>query len=137
MSPTPECVQCYHTYTYLVALYPLVLLVDVLYLSIELYSRDFRILLWLWKPFHSCYIQFRRHCDIRASVIDVFATILELLLLYVKVLFISFDLFAPTKLISKNGSHIVVSYFDASFVISPEPRVVLVLICIILLLTMT
>ena len=49
-------------------------------------------------------------------------------------MFISFDLLAHTKLIGKNGSHIVVSYFDASFVVSPEPRVVPVLICIILLL---
>ena len=119
------------TLTYLIAFYPLILLA-LLYLSIELYSRDFKILLWLWKPFHSCYVRFKRHCDIRASVIDAFATFL--LLSYVKVLFISFDLLAPTKLISKNGSHILVSYFDASFIVSPKPSVVLVLISIVLLL---
>ncbi len=117
--------------TYLIAFYPLILLM-VLYLSIELYSRDFKILLWLWRPFHSCYVRFRRHCDIRASVIDAFATFL--LLSYVKVLFISFDLLAPTKLISKNGSHILISYFDASFFVSPKPSVLFVIINIILLL---
>ena len=117
--------------TYLIALYPLLLLV-FLYLSIELYSRDFRILLWLWKPFHSCYVRFRRHCDIRASIIDAFATFL--LLSYVKLLFISFDVLAPTKLLSKNGSYILVSYFDASFIVSPRPSTLLVIISILLLL---
>ena len=120
------------TLSYLIALYPLVLLV-LLYVFIELYSKDFRILVWLWKPFHSCYIRFRRQWDIRASIIDAFATFL--LLSYVKLLFVSFDVLAPTKLLSKNGSVVeLVSYFDASVVISPKPGVVLIIVGIALLL---
>ena len=63
--------------TSLVTLYPLVLLI-LLYVCIELHSRGVRVIVWLWKPFHPYYVRFRRHCDIRASVIDAFATFLLL-----------------------------------------------------------
>ena len=118
--------------SYAIALYPLVVLV-LLYLCIELYSRDFRILVWLWKPFHICYSRFKRHWDIRASIIDAFATFL--LLSYTKILFISVDVLAPSTLWLKNGSTVgVVSYFDASFKLSPNPRTVLTIIGILLLM---
>ena len=118
--------------TYLIAFYPLVLLV-LLYLSIELHSRNFKVLVWMWRPFHSVYVRFRRHCDIKASVIDAFATFL--LLSYVKILFVSFDVLAPTKLMDKNGSLIdIVSYFDASFTVTPNPSVILTIMSITFLL---
>ena len=120
------------TLTYLIAFYPLVLLV-LLYTAIELHSRNFKILVWLWKPFHFWYVRFRRQWDIRASVIDAFATFL--LLSYVKLLFVSFDVLAPTKLMNKNGSVIeFVSYFDASAVMSPKPSTVVIIAGIALLL---
>ena len=133
----PFCLPLHNVFhvihlTYLVALYPLVVLM-LLYVFIELHSRGFRVVVWLWKPFYPCYVRFRRHCDIRASVIDAFATFV--LLSYVKILFVSFDFFAPSHLMNKNGSTVkVVSYFDASIVISPEPRVVLSIIGISLVL---
>ena len=118
--------------TYLIALYPLLVLI-VLYVCIELHSRGVRVIVWLWKPFYPCYVRFRRHCDIRASVIDAFTTFL--LLSYVKILFISFDICAPTHLMNKNGSSIkLVSYFDASVVISPTPAVVLPMVGVSVLL---
>ena len=120
------------TLTYLVAFYPLVLLA-FLYLLIELHSRNFKIVVWIWRPFHSLYVRFRRHCDIKASVIDAFATFL--LLSYVKILCVSFDVLSPTKLMNKNGSYIaLVSYFDANFKVSPNPNVIFTIMGILLLL---
>ena len=117
---------------YVVAIYPLLLL-TFLYVLIELHSRDVRILTWLWKPFNSLYVRFRRRWDIRSSIIDAFATFF--LLSYVKVLFISFDLLSPSILLTKNASSIhLVSYFDASFIMTPKPTTILVISAIILLL---
>ena len=119
--------------TSLVAFYPLVVLI-LLYACIELHSRGVRVIVWLWKPFYPYYVRFRRHCDIRASVIDAFATFL--LLFYVKILFVSFDVCAPSHLMNKNGSTIrLVSYFDASLVLTPKASIVLsiITICLVLL----
>ena len=118
--------------TSLIALYPLVILI-LLYVWIELHSRGVRIIVWLWKPFYPYYVRFRRHCDIRASVIDAFATFL--LLFYVKILFVSFDVLAPSHLKNKSGSIIrLVSYFDASYVLTPKASTVLSIITIFLVL---
>lgn len=120
------------TLTYIIALYPLLLLI-LLYVLIELHSRNIKVLVWLWKPFHLCYFRFRRQWNIKASVIDAFATFL--LLSYVKILFVSSDFLAPTTVWNKNGSVIeLVSYFDASAVISPKPKTVLIMVAIGLIL---
>ena len=118
--------------TYAIALYPLVVLV-VLYVCIELHSRGVRVIVWLWKPFYHFYIRFRRHCDLRASVIDAFATFF--LLSFVKILFVSIDDFAPSHLMDKNGSTIrLVSYFDASVGLSLDLTTVLSLLGIFVIL---
>ena len=118
--------------TYVVAFYPLVLLV-LLYVSIELHSRDFKLFVLLGKPFHMCYVRCKRHWDIRESIVGAFVTFF--LLSYVKILFISFDLLSSTTLMNKNGSFVgLVSYFDASYSVSPTPSTVLIIIGIILLL---
>ena len=112
--------------TYIIALYPLFLLI-LIYVLVELHSRDFKIIVCLWKPFNLCYTRFRRQWDIRASLIDAFATFL--LLSYVKFLFVSFDLFVPTHLKAKNGSTVsLASYFDAKLRVSSNPGTILSII---------
>ena len=69
---------------YVSAFYPLVLIV-VTYTLIELHSRNFRPLVWLWRPFNKCFAGFRRNWNPRASVIDVFATFF--LLSYTKLMY--------------------------------------------------
>ena len=102
--------------TFLVALYPLLLLF-LIYVLIELHSRNFKVIVWLWKPFIVCYARFRRKWDIRASIIDAFATFL--LLSYVKFLFVSIDLTVPTRLMAKNGTTVGYAlYFDANMLYS-------------------
>ena len=78
---------------YCVAVYPLVLIVAS-YLLIELYDRNIRCLVYIWKPFRLVFKLFRRNWDVRTSVIDSFATFF--LLSYVKVLSVSADLLAFT-----------------------------------------
>ncbi len=135
----PFCLPHQNSYdvislTYIIALYPLLLLI-IVYVSVELHSRNFRIIVWLWKPFHLCYARFRRQWDIRASVIDAFATFL--LLSYVKLLFVTSDFFAPTQIFTKNGTTLsMASYFDASVMLFPasKPKLILATIGIALLL---
>ena len=85
---------------YIVAVYPL-LLIAVAYTLVVLHDSDFRLVVWLWKPFHACLSWFRRHWNIRTSLIDAFATFL--LLSYVKFLFVSLDLLVPTALYKEDG----------------------------------
>ena len=85
---------------YLIAIYPLVLIVAS-YILVELHDHNCRIVVWLWKPFHRCFVRFRKEWNIRASLIDAFATFL--LLSYVKFLSVSFDLLKPVRLYNIHG----------------------------------
>ena len=85
---------------YAIAIYPLVLIATT-YLLVELHDHDFRVIVWLWKPFHRCFVSFRRVWNIRTSLIDAFASFL--LLSYVKFLSVSFDLLVPTHVYNIHG----------------------------------
>ena len=88
---------------YAVAAYPLLLIVAT-YILVELHDNNFRIIVWLWKPFHYCFACYRRQWDIRTSLIDTFATFF--LLSYVKFLSVSFDLLIPVSLYNVKGEAI-------------------------------
>ena len=88
---------------YAVAAYPLFLIVAT-YILVELHDNDFRIVVWLWKPFHYCFACYRRQWDIRTSLVDTFATFF--LLSYVKFLSASFDLLFPVYLYNVRGETI-------------------------------
>ena len=86
---------------YATACYPL-LLILVSYVLIELHAHNFRLLVYLWKPFRRFFIYFQKQWNIKTSVIEVFATFL--FLSNVKFLSVSFDLLAPTEVRNINGS---------------------------------
>ena len=100
----PTCLQITTlqatTLDYAIAFYPLVLIL-ITYSIIELHTRNCRLVRWLWRPFNRCCIHFRRHWDIRTSIIDVFATFLFLSV--VKFLSVSFDILVPTRLFDVSG----------------------------------
>ena len=73
---------------YATACYPLLLIVAS-YVLIELHAHNFRLLVYLWKPFRRFFIYFRKQWNIKTSVIEVFATFL--LLANLKFLNVSFD----------------------------------------------
>ena len=86
---------------YLVALYPLVLIL-LSYCIIVLHDTKFTPIVIMWKPLHKIFALFRNTWDVRTSVVDSFATIY--LLSYVKVLSVSTDLLAPTQVYKLNSN---------------------------------
>ena len=86
---------------YIPALYPL-LLVLVTYVFIELHAHDVRLVVWIWKPFHKLFAQFRRKWHIKRSIVNVFSTFL--LFSYTKVMFVSFRLLDRLSIYNDNGT---------------------------------
>ena len=82
---------------YAIAVYPLFLIV-ITYLLVEMHDHDVRILVWLWKPFRSC---FKRKWSIKGSLINSFATFL--VLSYAKFLITSFSFLFPVKVFNIHG----------------------------------
>jgi len=87
---------------YVSAFYSL-LLIALTYSCVELHGHNFRLIVWLWKPFHRCFVKIRRRWDSKASVIDVFATFL--LLSYSKLLFVSLFLLKGTEIHNADSVH--------------------------------
>ena len=86
---------------YVSALYPLVL-VFFTFLMIELHAHNVRPVVWLWKPFHKCFVHFNRSWNIKHSTITAFSTFL--LLSYTKVIFVSFGLLYKAFVYNGNGT---------------------------------
>ena len=88
---------------YLVAVYPLFLLVCV-YVLLTAHDRGCRLVVWLWRPFLWCTTRLRQSWNIRHSIIDTFATFL--LLSYIKLLDTSCNLLLYTNVRNDCGSWI-------------------------------
>lgn len=58
---------------YIAVLYPM-FLIFLTWFCIELHARNFALLVWLWRPFHRCFVGLRRKCDTRSDIVDVFVT---------------------------------------------------------------
>ena len=107
-----------HAFTleYIEAFYPLVLIL-ITYICIKLHDHNIRPVVLLWKPFHRCFVYFRRSWDSEASIINAFATFL--LLSFSKILFVSFTLlyWIHVKLVYRNGTILSsppVMYYDST-----------------------
>ena len=118
-----------------VAIYPLLLMV-LSYVLIDLYDRNFRLLVILWKPFLKVFSLFRRNWEIRNSVIDAYATFF--LLSNVKFLSASFDLLVPVKVYqlssSKGFHHSWRLYYDATVPYFGETHLPYAILAIVMLL---
>ena len=88
---------------YLVAVYPLFLLVCV-YVLLTAHDRRCRLVVWLWRPFLWCTTRLRQSWNIRHSIIDAFATFL--LLSYMTLLNTSFNLLIYTSIHNDFGSFV-------------------------------
>ena len=97
---------------YLVAVYPLVLLV-CFYVLLTAHDRGWRPVMWLWRPFHRCSVRMRQRWNLRHSIIDAFATFL--LLSYVKLLNTSYSLLLSLSIHNKCGRWLpLFLYYDAT-----------------------
>jgi len=88
---------------YIVAVYPLVLIIST-YVLIELYDRDFRLFQILWAPFKCLLEKLPWKIDIRHTLIDAFATFLQLS--YSKLIFVSFNLLSYVALYNSKGERV-------------------------------
>ena len=75
---------------YITNFYPLFLILFTI-ICIDLHGRNFRPLVWIWRPLHKCFVRFRRKWDIRNDTIDVFASFF--LLFFVKLFFLESALY--------------------------------------------
>ena len=102
---------CLHTSTIetlaldlIVGIYPL-LLMALSYILVSLYDRNYRVLLYIWKPFKLIFSLFRRNWEIGTSLIDAFATFF--LLSSIKLISACFDLLLPVKVYQLDCSGIL------------------------------
>ena len=92
---------------YVIAAYPLFLII-ITFALVKLHDHNFKPIVWLWKPFRRCFIRFRRHWDVKTSLIDAFVTFF--LLSYVKLFSVSFDLLIPVHLYNVHGDSLNQTY---------------------------
>lgn len=59
------------------AFYPIVLII-VTYTAIEMHARNCKIFVWMWKPFHKCFVSIRRSWDPKSSVVNACTSFLLL-----------------------------------------------------------
>ena len=69
---------------YISACYPIIL-ICLTWVCVDLHDRNFRPLVWLWRPFHRCFVRLRRGWDTKSDVIDVFITFF--FLTYTKIIY--------------------------------------------------
>ena len=97
---------------YAIAIYPLILLV-LTYVLFEVNACKPMAVRFMSIPFRWCAKHFRSQRDVRASIIEAFATFL--LLSYIKLLSVSFNLLVPTHVYHVNGSLVgTYLYYDAT-----------------------
>ena len=99
---------------YGIAVYPLILTACT-YLLVEMHHNGWRVVVYIWRPFHYCFFHFKKQWNIYSSLIDAFATFM--LLSYIKFMWVSFSILAYTPLYtlgdnkSNHGNYL---YFDPS-----------------------
>ena len=96
---------------YAIGLYPLFLL-GVTFFLVRLYDRGCRIVFCICRPLCACLAHLRRKVDVRASLIDAFATFI--ILAQVKIGCTTFLILLPVNVFSPYGEHEQYVYIDAS-----------------------
>lgn len=86
---------------FIVALYPF-FLIFLTYILVTMYDNNYRMIVWAWKPFKWCLSRYQRQLDVKASLVETFATFF--LLSNVKILGICFDLLGWTTSWDSTGA---------------------------------
>ena len=69
--------QQYYLLTYVTNIHVLLLIV-IAYICIELHARNCGVIVWLWRPFHKCFVRSSRAWNPKLTTVDTFATFLLL-----------------------------------------------------------
>ena len=91
---------------YLVGVYPL-FLIFLTYIAVTLHDR-YPLVVKIWRPVYRVFMCIRQEWDIRGSLVQAFATFL--VLSYVKILYVSFDLLTPVYLKTVDGGTLNQTY---------------------------
>ena len=83
-----------------IAVYPLILVI-ITYICVKLHNR-YSLVVQLWSPFYKCFALIRNEWDITRSLVGAFATFI--LLSYVKILNVSFQILTPNTLYDIKGN---------------------------------
>ena len=94
---------------YVSVLYPLCL-IALTWICIKLHDENFQPIVWLWRPFHSCFVKVRRGYSSRNDIIDVFSAFF--LLSYSKLMFQTAFFFSCIEIrnISDDSYYLVMQY---------------------------
>ena len=118
---------------YVLALYPMIL-IFASYLCIELYDHNYRVAVWLWRPFRTCLKKYRHSWNPKTSIIDAFATFL--MISYTKVAVVTISLLTPAQeyyVFHKTHSKVdngQVFYFDPQYTFFGPPHLYLGLLAL-------
>ena len=119
---------------YIFVLYPLFLLI-VTYVCIELHARNFRLVVYLWKPFHKCFAKVRRNWSASDSIIHAYTTFFFLSLSIL--VFLCFNVLYTTNVYNVNGtvSMVVLVYEPTMKSFSPQhlPYAIIAIALLVLL----
>ena len=89
------------SFQYLIALYPL-LMIMVSYFLVELYDRNFRVVVWMFFPIKKCLSSFHVKVDLISSLLTTFATFF--FLSFSRMTITSLMLLSYTDLFAPNGT---------------------------------
>ena len=98
---------------YVSVFYPLCL-IFLTWACVELHGRNFRPIVWLWKPFHRCLVHLRRGWNTQSDIIDVFASFF--LLSFTKCLYLVLLFMTDQKIIKM--SHFRGVYSDQAHILN-------------------
>ncbi len=112
----------------IIGLYPLVLVI-ITYYMISLHDKKYKIVRFLWKPFHYLLSQFHSYCNVKTSIIDSFATVL--VLSNVKFMSVCFDMLASVNVYELSSSDTIhreynLLYDASSYVYNSVFRMIIV-----------
>ena len=118
------------------AFYPLIIIL-FLYICIQLHVRNFRPVVYCWKPFQKCFLHIRRSIDPKTSIIDAFATFI--FLSYVKIMLVAGIILSPTYLYDGHGHKLstLVLYIDTDVEFFHKKHLPYAIPSILILLTLT
>ena len=111
----PFCISNHYStlqvlsFEYIIAFYPLMLII-LTYISIELYDKDYKLLVLMWKPFKKCLACIQKYSslhfeDAKSGIINAFTT--YFILSYSKILYTSHALISHTQISENDGSLLV------------------------------
>ena len=107
----PFCISIHYStlqvlaFEYIIALYPLVLITTA-YICIELYDKNYRVIVYMWKPFSWCLLSIRK-CNVlnlnaaKYSIVNAFASFI--ILSYSKIFITCCNFFKSTQLYKVDG----------------------------------